>query len=201
MARCVRWRESSPTMSRFRTWLPARFCGRPARRSIPFRGRARRSTTFSATVEEKSSRRSTRAFRREAGPVTFVPSISTARRVDRRSGFTAISAKRPIASKFSSAKPNGSISLWHVAHAGFLRCSSSRSRTESACSPATFSSNAGTSGGFDGGGVAQNILEQPFSAQNRRRPVRIGRHHQNPALAKQPFASLVRQVTRRKWLP
>ena len=34
----------------------------------------------------------------------------------------------PTASKFSSANPSGSITLWQVAQAGFARCSSMRSR-------------------------------------------------------------------------
>ena len=59
----------------------------------------------------------------------------------------------PVASKFSSEKPSGSITRWQVAHAGFLRCSSSRSRTDSTLPPSLFSCSVGTFGGGGGGGV------------------------------------------------
>jgi hypothetical protein len=36
----------------------------------------------------------------------------------------------PIASKFSSAKPSGSIGAWQAAQTGFARCCSSRSRID-----------------------------------------------------------------------
>ena len=48
----------------------------------------------------------------------------------------------PTASKFSSASPIGSNSLWQLAHTGLLRCSSSRSRTGSTWPPRVDSSTA-----------------------------------------------------------
>ena len=60
----------------------------------------------------------------------------------------------PIASKFSSAKPSGSIGAWQLAQTGFLRCCSSRSRTDSGLAVlAAFLAARGTSGGGGGGGV------------------------------------------------
>ena len=55
----------------------------------------------------------------------------------RRRPATPLSLMRhaPTTSKFSSARPSGSITLWHDAHAGFLRCSSMRSRTDSDLPP------------------------------------------------------------------
>ena len=39
----------------------------------------------------------------------------------------------PTPSKFSSAKPSGSMIAWQLAQVGFFRCSSSRARTDSGC--------------------------------------------------------------------
>ena len=60
--------------------------------------------------------------------------------------------QRPMASKFSSDSPTGSIRAWQAAHAGLRRCSSIRSRIESTA--ADFSSfSGGTFAGGGGGGV------------------------------------------------
>ena len=58
----------------------------------------------------------------------------------------------PTASKFSSARPSGSITLWQPAHAGLARCCSIRARTVFGA-PGVSSGNGGTSGGGGGGGV------------------------------------------------
>src|SRR5579871_1411175 len=68
----------------------------------------------------------------------------------------------PIASKFSSANPKGSIGAWHAAQVGFLRCSSSRSRTVRGWAPATFSLRAGTFGGGAGGGEFRKFSSSHF---------------------------------------
>ena len=64
----------------------------------------------------------------------------TVRALDRRCRRTAARRCRPVmppsrmrhlpvASKFSSARPSGSITRWHDVHCGLLRCCSMRSRT------------------------------------------------------------------------
>ena len=58
-----------------------------------------------------------------------------------------------MASKFSSAKPSGSITPWQALHDGLARCCSMMARTDSAFSPSLFSLNASTSGGGAAGGV------------------------------------------------
>src|SRR5689334_15816108 len=63
----------------------------------------------------------------------------------------------PVASKFSSAKPRGSMRRWHVAHAGSLRCTSIRSRSDRGAPAAPASGNAGTSGGGAGGGAPRRL--------------------------------------------
>ncbi len=55
------------------------------------------------------------------------------------------SRHRPIASKFSSANPSGSICAWQLAHAGFARCSPWRSASAAARPSQFFSSRAARS--------------------------------------------------------
>src|SRR5262245_47660088 len=60
----------------------------------------------------------------------------------------------PSASKFSSAKPMGSMILWHPAHGGFFRCAVICSRNVRILpGPPEESSSGGTLGGGSGGGV------------------------------------------------
>ena len=73
----------------------------------------------------------------------------------------------PVASKFSSARPSGSITRWHDVHAGLLRCCSMRSRTDSARPDSAVpfvSSSAGTFGGGGGGGDAEQHFHHPLAA-------------------------------------
>jgi hypothetical protein len=77
-------------------------------------------------------------------------------------GFTPIAMpdsrvrQAPTASKFSSASPSGSMTLWHPAHAGFERCCSIRPRTVLG-TPGTSSGNGGTTAGAGGGGVPSRL--------------------------------------------
>ena len=64
-----------------------------------------------------------------------------------------LSRQRPMASKFSSAKPSGSIIVWQVAQTGFVRCCTMRSRIESTLPSALRSRRSGTFGGGGGGGA------------------------------------------------
>jgi len=60
----------------------------------------------------------------------------------------------PVASKFSSARPSGSITAWHAAQVGLARCFAIISRTVSALVvPMFLSSRVGTSGGGVAGGT------------------------------------------------
>ena len=60
----------------------------------------------------------------------------------------------PSASKLSSAKPIGSMSLWQPAHGSFFRCSVICSRSVRILpAPPAVSSSGGTFGGGSGGGV------------------------------------------------
>src|SRR5579871_1240620 len=65
---------------------------------------------------------------------------------------------RPMASKFSNAKPVGSIMLWHELHAGLERCCASRSRTVLTLAWVRWSLRAGTFGGGSGGGVPKILF-------------------------------------------
>ena len=83
------------------------------------------------------------------------PSCRPPARPTRRSGCPLVvgRARRPTASKFSSAKPSGSITLWQLAQTGFARCSAICSRIVLGFSPSPFSLSCGTSGGGGGTGV------------------------------------------------
>src|SRR5580698_8560012 len=88
------------------------------------------------------------------GPFTFVPSHNVAE-VSRGTPPSPPSLVRhlPSASKFSSAKPIGSISLWQLAQGSFLRCSVICSRKVMILLSPLLSSSGGTFGGGSGGGV------------------------------------------------
>ena len=65
--------------------------------------------------------------------------------------------QRPTASKFSRAKPRGSIWAWQLAHAGLARCCSIASRIDRGSPLSVVSSSAGMSGGGGGGGDASRF--------------------------------------------
>ena len=97
----------------------------------------------------------------------------------------------PVASKFSSEKPSGSITRWQVAHAGFARCcSSALAHRHRLAALAVF---------LERRHVrrrrrrrrAEDVLQNPLAAQHRRRAVGIRRDGQDAALAEQAAAVLV----------
>ena len=105
-------------------------------------------------------------------PATRPPLESSCRRAVRPDASIAVpssstSRHLPMASKFSSAKPSGSIREWQVAHTAFCRCASMRARTDRGGSPSAFSGKPGTSGGGGRRRRAEDVLEQPFAAQYR----------------------------------
>src|SRR5262249_35015932 len=67
----------------------------------------------------------------------------------------------PIALKFSSANPSGSIRAWHPAHTGFLRWASIPARMVAGTLASPASSSAGTLGGGGGGGEPR-IFESKY---------------------------------------
>src|SRR6267378_2541089 len=67
----------------------------------------------------------------------------------------------PIASKFSSPNPKGSMRVWQEAQIAFLRCCSSCSRIDED-KPILVSSRFGTSGGGGGGGAPTRFSSTHF---------------------------------------
>ena len=65
--------------------------------------------------------------------------------------------RRPIASYSSRANPSGSIVLWQLAQTAFVRCCSSRSRTERGAPFSRAPGRLGTSGGGGEGGVPRKF--------------------------------------------
>src|SRR5580704_4491887 len=103
------------------------------------------------------------ASRNAAGPLTLVPSASIpATSSGAPSG--PVSRQFPTESKFSSAKPGGSITRWHPAQGWLVRCNSSCARTvfAAAGAPLLLSSSVGTFGGGGDGGVLRKVLSTYF---------------------------------------
>ncbi len=155
----------------------ARSRARPACRSTEGRGRARRSSASrsrcrrTARGSRSSAWRSVHdavdlACRRAAAPIASigVPGLD-------------VSRQAPTASKFSSAKPSGSMILWQPRTAGFARCSSIRSRIVCGAAPGSiFVAAARSRGGRRR--RAEQVLEHPLAAQ---RPGRCGRRATSPS--------------------
>ena len=99
-------------------------------------------------------------------------------------------ASAPTASKFSSASPRGSITLWQLAHAGFARCCSIRARTVFG-EPGVSSGNGGTSGGAAAAACRSDCRGSTCPAP----PATCGRRATSPAGSRPcragPFALLV----------
>ncbi len=124
---------------------------------------------------------------RSSGPASCVPSTSVPLASITES--PSRSRQAPIALKFSSAKPTGSITLWHDAQLGVL---------------AMILETLAHRGGDDLRAVAinigfharrrrrhqrgQQILEYPATANHRRRPACGRRDRENAALAEQAAA-------------
>src|SRR5262245_36090006 len=112
-------------------------------------------------VRMNSSRCDNRIFRNSAGLLNEVPSGNDPA-ASIGSPYSA-ALHRPMALKFSRAKPIGSILLWQLAHTALLRCFSMRSRTdEGGAPPSPFSVNAGTFGGGAGGGEPRMLVSSHF---------------------------------------
>ena len=164
---------------------PAQSGAPPACRSTRRRGPARRSAASRSRCATNSSRRVTRACRNSTGPLNLVPSGSAP---DASIGLPSTrrrsSPSCPCASKFSSAKPSGSIRAWQRrARPG--SCGAARAvRAPSSASPlSSFSRSGGHVGRRRRRRRAEEVFEQPLAANHRRRAVRVGRHRQDAARA------------------
>ena len=91
-----------------------------------------------------------------AGPSNFVPSGIAP---DASIGAPDSSSVRhlPTPSKFSSAKPSGSIMAWQLAQTAFWRCSAIRSRIERGWVAKLFGFSSGTLGSGGGGGAPRRF--------------------------------------------
>src|SRR5260370_13937915 len=108
------------------------------------------------------------ACRRLTGPSSFAPSNILPAASTRKP--LSLVRHAPTASKFSRAKPMGSISLWQDEQAGLLRCSSKRSRTDKGLAVSWASFNAGTFGSGGGGGGPLRNSQAEVAAGNGRGP-------------------------------
>ena len=105
-----------------------------------------------ASTKRAGSRSTSR--RTPSTPSTVVPS---GRVLDTSTGRPFSSARhRPTASKFSMAKPIGSILTWHEAQAGLARCICIASFIDNGC-PDRSVLRDGTSAGGGGGGDASRF--------------------------------------------
>ena len=110
----------------------------------------------------------------------------------------------PITSKFSSANPSGSITEWQLLHVGFCRCCASRSRIDRRRGARLGLRQIGVHAGRRRRhGQAEDVVQQPFAAQHRRRAVRDTTS--SPAARPAPAARRADRdsgaSTRRKRLP
>src|SRR5271170_715012 len=112
---------------------------------------------MSASVTERTNKSGYAriALRISAGPFTFwplaiVPEGSIA-------APPSLVRNLPVASKFSMAKPMGSINRWQFAQTGFARWASMRSLMDRGLLGSTISFNGGTFAGIGGGGLSINV--------------------------------------------
>ena len=154
------------------------------------------------SVRTNISGRSSTALRSADRAVNTVPSASCPAGSIAPPG--SLSRHSPMPSKFSSAKPSGSITRWQLAHVGLRRCISSRARSERLLAGLVLLSVRHVRRRRRRR-RAEDVLEDPLAAQHRRRAVRIRRHRQDAALTEQA-AALVALVSvtrgsgcRRRW--
>ena len=140
------------------------------------------------TVSTKASRWPRMNARSPASPSNFCAGRERALRVDRRcrprSTRPALSDRVEVLER----EPERIHRRVAVAHAGFFRCCSSRSRTDAGLPPSPRSGRPGTFGGGGGGGLPRRFSSTHLPAQHRRRARRIRRERQQAALAEQPAA-------------
>ena len=178
----------------------ARSRGRPACRNAPGRGRGRRSAAFPSSCRRTAPGAS-------AAPAAAPPGRRPSCRRPagrRRRSAPAVVLRPPLrrSRRSSRARTRADPSrAWQLAHAGFLRCSSIRSRTDSGLAAFVVFLERRHVRRRRRRRRAEDVLENPLAAQHRRRAVRIRRHRQDAALPSSPRRVSSVSVTRRKWLP
>ena len=109
----------------------------------------------------------------------------------------------PMASKFSSAKPGGSITAWQLPHTGWLRCCASRSRMVGGTVPGLISVRLVSTFGGGGGTYTPKMLSSSHLPRSTG-DVRSGYDvvaSSAPCASNPPRCSGLGSVTRRKRLP
>ena len=200
-ARCSRCpRRATRTGSR-RAPLAHDRRARPACREARGRGRARRSAASRSSCRTNTSgrfeqrRRAARRRRRSRAVGQL------ARRVDRHARRRRV-RQAPTASKFSSASPSGSITLWQPAHAGFARCCSIALAHRLRLRPRVVFGKRRHVRRRRRRRRAEQVVENPLAAHDRRRAVGVRRHAAGCRPCRAGRGAPRRSsVTRRKWLP
>ena len=113
-----------------------------------------------------------------------------ARRVERRPSSPRV-RQRPTASKFSSARPSGSMLRWHAAQTALLRCSAISSRIVCARPPGLVLLERRHVGRRRRRRRAEHVFQNPFAAAHRRGARGVRGHRQNAAVPEQPAALAV----------
>ena len=165
-------------------------CAPPACRSSCVSRPTPYISSFSVITATNTSERASSAFRSAAGAVDrrAVHELCPRRRSSRPRPSVR---QRPMASKFSSASPMGSMILWQPAQAGFARCCSMRSRTDLARRGRLLVERRHV-GRRRRRRAAQQVLENPLAADDRRRAVRVRGDEQQAALSQQAPARVAR---------
>ena len=135
----------------------------------------------------------------QAGRAVHLACRRRGRRPDRPATSLSLMRQAPVTSKFSSARPSGSITRWHELHAGFVRCCSMRSRVDSVLPPsvALVVVERRHVGRRRRRRRAEQHFHHPLAAQHRRGAIGDRGQRQDAALAEQAAAVRVGSVTRR----
>ena len=114
---------------------------------------------------------------------------------------SSVVRQRPIASKFSSENPSGSMLRWHVAQAGFRRWTSINSRTDVGGAPSSRVPRSGTSAGGSAGGAPSRFSSTHLPRDTGDVRLAYEVRVRMPAWPRMPARRSSAHVTRRKWLP
>ncbi len=152
------------------------------------------------TVAAKNSGRARIASRNVSGPSNGTPFGSVP--VESMETPPSSSRQRPMASKFSSANPSGSIVRWQLAHNGLARWAAKISRPESFCPGGGFSGKGGTLGNGGCGGVPRMFvrIHLPRTTGEVLLAYEVTARIL-PWLSSPPRSLPSGKSTRRKWLP
>ena len=98
----------------------------------------------------------------------------------------SLARKAPMASKFSKAKPSGSMRAWQLAQLGLARCCSIRWRSDAGQHAPCRSRQFRHVRRRRRRRRAEDLLEHPLAALHRRGPRRVRGHGQHAGLRQQP---------------